>query len=115
MYRYIRAIMAKKKIKNIEELELVQPKVLEMASECLRIMGHPVRLRIVDVLMQAEFPVGQIANICELAPNQTTEHLRLMKNHGLLNSRREGRSVYYSIADPQLPELLKCIKSNCKR
>jgi DNA-binding transcriptional ArsR family regulator len=46
-------------------------------------------------------------------PNQACEHLRLLKNHGLLTSKRDGRIVYYSIASQQLTGLLACIKSNC--
>lgn len=111
--RYIHFLMNKETTKNTADIQLAPPDVLVMASECLRVMSHPVRLRIVEVLMQAELPVGRVADICELAPNQTTEHLRLMKSHGLLSSRRQGRNVYYSIADPRLPSLLKCVKSNC--
>ena len=86
---------------------------LNDAAECLKVMAHPVRLRIVDILAGGEFPVNQIAEMCDLAPNRACEHLRLLKGHGLLGSRRSGRSVFYSIASPQLFGLLSCIRSNC--
>ena len=86
---------------------------LNAAAECLKVMAHPVRLRIADILVGGEFPVNQIAELCDLAPNRACEHLRLLKGHGLLDSRRQGRSVLYRIASPQLPGLLSCIRNNC--
>jgi len=86
---------------------------LEKVADCLKLMAHPIRIRIVEILSQGRFAVGEIAELCGVAPNQTCEHLRLLKNHGLLNSKRDGRIVYYSIASPQLTGLLACIKSNC--
>ena len=99
--------MAKKKIK------LIDHEMLEHAAECLKVMAHPTRLKIVDVLMQGEFAVHEIAEITETTPNQTCEHLRLLKGHSLLSSERRSRTVYYKILSPQLPNLLNCIKKSC--
>lgn len=86
---------------------------LEKAAECLKIMAHPVRLRIVDLLMQGEYRVQDISELCEVRPHQACEHLRLMKGCGLLGSERRGREVYYTIESPQLPSLLNCIRMHC--
>jgi DNA-binding transcriptional ArsR family regulator len=67
----------------------------------------------VDILMQGEFPVHEIAEMCQLPPHQTCEHLRLLKGHGFLTSQRRGRTVYYRIIAPQLPGLLECVRKNC--
>ena len=88
---------------------------LDEAAECLKVLAHPIRLRIVDILMQGEFAVHEIADLCELPHHQTCEHLRLLKGHGLLNSSRDGRLVYYTIANPRLPGILECIKKTCKK
>lgn len=96
------------------KLELLPVEFLEGAAECLKVMSHPVRLRIVDILMQGKFPVHEIAELCDLPPHQTSEHLRLLKGHGLLDSERDGRTVYYKIANPRLPGLLNCIRSTCQ-
>jgi DNA-binding transcriptional ArsR family regulator len=77
-------------------------------------MAHPVRLRIVDILMQGDFPVHEIAAMCGLPPHQTSEHLRLMKGHGFLDSVRHSRIVYYRIAHPRLPRLLECLRDTCR-
>jgi len=87
---------------------------LEDAAECLKIMAHPVRLRIVDLLMQGEFPVHEIAAFCQLPSHQTSEHLRLLQGRGLLASERRSQSVFYRIASPRLPALLGCIRKTCE-
>lgn len=96
-----------------ENLDRMSDDYLKMAAECLKVMAHPVRLRIVEILSQGRFSVGKIAELCALPHNQTCEHLRLMKGHGLLDSEREGRTVYYRIVAPQLTTLLSCIRKNC--
>ena len=98
----------------MEKLYLLPDEAFESAAECLKVMAHPVRLKIVNVLMQGEFAVHEIAEACQTSPNQTCEHLRLLKGHGLLNSERRGRTVYYQIASPQLPGLINCIQKNCE-
>ncbi len=100
-------------MKSKQKVSLQSLKFLTDAAECLKVMAHPIRLRIVDILIQGEFPVNEIADMCELPGHQTSEHLRLLKGHGLLDSRRDGRIVYYTIANPRLPKLLQCIGTAC--
>ena len=95
------------------EPSLLPMDLLEGATECLKVMAHPVRLRIVDILMQGKFPVHEIARLCELPTHQTSEHLRLLQGRGLLASQCRGRAVYYRVANPRLPALLACIRSTC--
>lgn len=96
-----------------KSLERMSGEYLDKVTDCLKLMAHPTRIRIVEILSQGRFAVGEIAELCGVVPNQTCEHLRLLKNHGLLSSKREGRTVFYSIASQQLTSLLDCIKSNC--
>ena len=100
-------------MKTDSSLDLLPLNVLEGAAECLKIMAHPVRLRMVDLLMQGDYRVQDISEICSVQPHQACEHLRLMKGCGLLTSERRGREVYYKILNPQLPSLIECIRSNC--
>ena len=93
--------------------ELMPMDVCRRAAECLKTMAHPVRLRIVEILMRGEYPVCEIAEMCELSPNQTCEHLRLLQGHGFLDSERRGRAVYYKIVNPRLSSLVHCIRSTC--
>lgn len=95
------------------DLDMLPADVLNDAAACLKVMAHPVRLRIVDILMQGDFPVHAIAEMCEVRQHQACEHLRLMQSCGLLRSERRAQSVFYKIASPQLPALLNCIRQHC--
>ena len=97
----------------MDKITLLPDEALEKAAECLKVMAHPVRLKMVNLLMTGDFAVHEIAAHCRLSANQTCEHLRLLKGHGLLDSVRKGRTVYYKILSPQLPGLIGCIQKNC--
>ncbi len=85
---------------------------LNNAAECLRILAHPHRLQIVQLLLPGNrHTVGEIAMQCELNQPTTSDHLRLMQRCGFLTSQREGRTVYYEIAEPHLQDIMNCIRS----
>lgn len=80
------------------------------AAECLKILAHPVRLRMVQLLLDGRYTVGELAEDCDVPDNVASEHLRLMQRCGFFTSEREGRRVYYQVAEPHLAELMACIK-----
>jgi DNA-binding transcriptional ArsR family regulator len=100
-------------IDSKEKIEMLPMEALNDAAACLKVMAHPVRLRIVDILMQGSFPVHAIAEMCNIQHHQACEHLRLMQSCGFLTSERKAQCVYYKIASPQLPLLLNCIREHC--
>lgn len=91
--------------------QLLELEALEQAAECLRTLAHPHRLRIVQMLLQGEYTVGELAEACGIASHMASEHLRLMKHCGLLTSERDGRKTYYSVAEPHLESIMGCIES----
>jgi DNA-binding transcriptional ArsR family regulator len=85
------------------------------AAECLKTLAHPHRLRIVEMLLAARYTVGELAEACAIAPHVASGHLRLMQRCGLLEPVREGRNIYYQIAEPCLAEILACIRKRFYR
>ncbi len=83
---------------------------LNQAAECLRILAHPHRLRIIQLLDQGRYTVGDLAEFCEIPSHMASEHLRLMQRCGFLNSEKEGRKTYYSICEPHLKNIMNCIE-----
>lgn len=95
-------------IKKTNQLDL---DALTSAAECLRILAHPNRLQIVQMLLTGKkYSVNEIAEACELAQPTTSDHLRLMQRCGFLDNVREGRTVFYSIAEPHLKDIMSCIQ-----
>lgn len=90
-------------------LRLTSLDSLSDAAECLRTIAHPHRLRILQILSQGEHPVGGLAEACEVPSAMMSEHLRLMQRCRLLDSRREGRNVFYFIIEPHVTAILSCL------
>jgi len=81
------------------------------AAECLKTLAHPVRLRMVQLLLHGQYTVGQLAEDCGVPDNVASEHLRLMQRCGFLTSDRDGRQVFYRIAEPHLKNIMACVES----
>ncbi|MGA0060660.1 MAG: ArsR/SmtB family transcription factor [Planctomycetota bacterium] len=97
-------------MKTSTSVELLGDEALEGAAECLRTLAHPHRLRMVQMLLQAEFTVGELAAACSIPSHMASEHLRLMRDRGLLDFERRGRRIYYHIVETGLAGLLHCIE-----
>ncbi len=80
------------------------------AAECLKTLAHPVRLRMVQLLLHGRYTVGEIAEDCDVHNNVASENLRLLQRCGLLVSERVGRKVFYQVAEPHLAGLMNCIE-----
>ena len=87
------------------------PDSFVQAAECLKTLAHPVRLRMVQMLLSGSFTVGELAEDCGVPANVASEHLRLMQRCGFFTSRRDGRRVYYQVAEPHLSQIMGCIES----
>jgi DNA-binding transcriptional ArsR family regulator len=90
---------------------LVSLEGLEQAAECLRTLAHPHRLRMVQMMLQGRYTVGELAKACGIQSHMASEHLRLMKHCGLLSSERDGRKTYYRVAEPHLASIMECVEA----
>lgn len=93
------------------KLKLTSLEALAQAAECLRTLAHPHRLRIVQMLLAGSYTVGELATACEIPSHMASEHLRLMQRAGFLSAEKEGRRVYYTIAEPHLANIMGCVEA----
>lgn len=70
-------------------------------------LGHPARVRILELLRDGEKSVGALQAELELDSGSTSQHLAALRRIGLVESRREGTSVYYRVDDPTVFDLLE--------
>lgn len=84
---------------------------LEQAADCLKILAHAHRLRMVQMLLRGRYTVGELAQACDIPSHMASEHLRLMQRCGFLSSQKEGRKTYYQIAEPHLASIVACIEA----
>jgi DNA-binding transcriptional ArsR family regulator len=80
--------------------------VYVVKAELFRVIGHPVRIRILELLREGERTVGELQAQLDLDSSGTSQHLAALRRHGLLGSRRARTSVYYRLKDPRISQLL---------
>lgn len=93
------------------KLKLTDLEALAEAAECLRTLAHPHRLRMIQMLAQGRFTVGELAEACDIPSHMASEHLRLLQRSGFLAAEKDGRFVYYSIVEPHLANILSCVEA----
>lgn len=90
------------------------PQKLERAAYVLKAVAHPVRIGIVDLLNQrSELSVGELTEALEIEQASVSHHLIKMRDKGILDTRRDGRNIYYHLTDETITNIIGCIKS-CK-
>ena len=80
--------------------------VYVVKAQLFRVLGHPVRIRILELLSEGERTVGDLQSELRLDSSGTSQHLGALRDMGVLASRREGTSVYYRMKDPRVTQLL---------
>jgi ArsR family transcriptional regulator, zinc-responsive transcriptional repressor len=90
---------------------LTDLEALGQAAECLKTLAHPHRLRMVQMLLRGRYTVGELAEACGIPSHMASEHLRLMQRCGFMTSEKDGRNVYYQIAEPHLANIMACIEA----
>lgn len=76
------------------------------AAEMFRALGDPGRLRILSMLASGELCVSEIAGAMEDSLPAVSQRLKLLRGERIVASRREGKHVYYRLADQHVVELL---------
>ncbi|HZO96948.1 MAG TPA: metalloregulator ArsR/SmtB family transcription factor [Gaiellaceae bacterium] len=80
--------------------------VHEVKANLFRVLGHPARVRVLELLHEGERSVGALQAELGLDSGGTSQHLAALRRIGLVESRREGTSVYYRVEDPTVFDLL---------
>jgi ArsR family transcriptional regulator len=80
--------------------------VHELKATLFRVLGHPARVRILELLREGERSVGALQAELGLDSGGTSQHLAALRRIGLVDSRREGTSVFYRAADERVFDLL---------
>ena len=98
-----------------EMREILTEGAVEDTAHVLRCLGHPLRLRILDVLEKAgEATVTEIYEALEVEQAVASQHLTTMRDKGILGRRKDGVHVYYSIGDDRALKVLACVRqANC--
>ncbi len=80
------------------------PVIYELKAELCKTFSDPKRLFIIDALRDGERSVGDLARIMEIGQAVVSRHLGILRERGVVNARRDGTSIFYSLSDPKICE-----------
>jgi DNA-binding transcriptional ArsR family regulator len=78
-------------------------------AEVYKAVAHPVRIQLVELLTGGEMSVGGLEDQLELPQSQISQHLRVLRQAGLVQSRRMVTAVFYKLTDPKLAVKLRIV------
>jgi ArsR family transcriptional regulator len=89
----------------------VNPRVIARAAEIIKLLGHRERLMILEALEPGELTVTAICDTCRLGQAVCSQHLRRLRQLGVVACRREGPRVFYRVTEPKVRHILHCIRT----
>lgn len=93
--------------KDVQELKESSSDVASM----LKNLANPHRLLILCLLSEGEFSVGELSTHIDLEQSPLSQHLARLRSEGLVKTRKESQTVYYSIADPNVEKIIGTLHS----
>jgi ArsR family transcriptional regulator, virulence genes transcriptional regulator len=107
-------IFVKQNVDGMEYKELTTEN-LEMAANMLKAIAHPIRISIVGCLEDGEKKtVTEIHNHLGIEQSTASHHLVILRDRGVLASKREGKNTWYYLKHPNLKMILSCIANCCQ-
>jgi ArsR family transcriptional regulator len=91
----------------------------EIRAKIIKSMAHPVRLMIVEILKTGEHSFSQIFDVFKLDKSTISKHLLVLKESGIISSRKNGTDMIYKLDVPCITDFFSCvtavIESNVKK
>lgn len=78
----------------------------QLKAEFFKTLGHPARIRVLELLSERERAVAEMLPEVGIEAANLSQHLAVLRRAGLVTTRKEGSTVYYSLTSPQVADLL---------
>ena len=92
--------------RNLKNTPMPAEDILYRLADLFKVFGDPTRIRILYKLSEQELCVCDIAEVLEMTQSAISHQLRILKQMSLVKFRREGKTVYYSLADDHVATIL---------
>ena len=86
--------------------------LLTRACHIYKVLSHPVRLRIVELLMEDGLAVGELAEEMDMPQATVSQHLNLLRSNGVIAAERRGLKTFYSVVSPQANSMINCLREH---
>ena len=95
------------------KFDKLSPEELEKAANMLKAIAHPMRIAILNYLDNGKkLTVTEIHELLKIEQSTTSHHLGILKDKGVLSSKREGKNTYYFLKHQNLSNIVDCV-SQC--
>jgi ArsR family transcriptional regulator len=98
-------------VKHATDEDLVSRPLSEIKAELFKALGHPGRVRILEVLRGGDRTVAELIPLVGLESSHLSQQLAVLRRARVVSATRSGSSVIYSIADPAIVDLLAAARS----
>lgn len=88
----------------------IGPQILERAARVIRILGHPLRLRLLERMEGGEVNVSDLVRASGATQALVSQHLGILRAEGVVGTRRDGGRIFYRITEPKVHRILDCIR-----
>lgn len=96
---------------DFEQVELIDKEEhIEQAARAMKAMSHPLRLKILCVLGDQEVSVQDIVNNVGTSQSNISQHLAILRDKGVLRTRKDANRVYYRVGDPRTLKLISMMR-----
>ena len=96
--------MIRNKEKRVSHEARAETRIFELQAEICQTLANPKRLQILSLLKKGEQSVGEMVKAMSIAKANLSQHLSVMRQKGILVTRREGTTIYYRLARPKITE-----------
>ena len=83
---------------------MTERNLYKLHADICHTLANPTRLEIINTLRTREMSVMGLADALEISQSNLSQHLALMRQRGILTSRREGLNVFYSLSNPKITQ-----------
>jgi len=98
------------------EMNNLTPQQLEKAANMLKAIAHPMRIAILSYLEEGKkLTVTEIHELLNIEQSTTSHHLGILKDKGVLLSKRDGKNTYYFLKHNNLRQIVECVSQCCDR
>ena len=91
-------------------VRIMDQKHIEKIAAMLKTMAHPIRLKILCLLQDKELTVGDLQKEVKTTNANVSQHLTILRNQGIIASRKEANFIFNKIGDPKVIELTMTMK-----
>ncbi|MFE9942087.1 ArsR/SmtB family transcription factor [Streptomyces hirsutus] len=88
----------------------MQVPLYQAKAEFFRMLGHPVRIRVLELLQHGPVPVRELLSVIEIEPSNLSQQLAVLRRSGIVISIRDGSTVSYALAGGDVAELLRAAR-----